>query len=164
MISYLFRGTTVVFVLFFALFVAVTNSQAQSIELATSDDHIVCWGMEPFWSLDHQGNAGEWRSYDSFGDVTQAVSGSFGVAGGAYGPIALWRGQAVEADGAGGADYVIIAEPAAISTPPSSVSRMQTRHMLAVGVDRRRISSTALGISSGFSLRRASWSGFSIRR
>ncbi|MBT5433423.1 MAG: hypothetical protein HOK83_07155, partial [Rhodospirillaceae bacterium] len=99
MISYLFRGTTVVFVLFFALFVAVTNSQAQSIELATSDDHIVCWGMEPFWSLDHQGNAGEWRSYDSFGDVTQAVSGSFGVAGGAYGPIALWRGQAVEADG-----------------------------------------------------------------
>jgi len=103
----LFRGSAVVL----ALFVAVAHGQAQSIELSMSDDHIVCWGAEPFWSLDHQDNAGEWRSYDSFGDITETVSGSFGVAGGAYEPIALWR---VQADGAGGADYVIIAEPAEI--------------------------------------------------
>jgi len=83
---------------------------AAAVDLAPTDERIVCWGTEPFWWLEHFEGQSTWRSYDAMGETDLAMEGRAGMAGAAYGPITLWQGAAPDGSG----DFVVVAEPADI--------------------------------------------------
>lgn len=93
------------------LLFAGSKTQAQTIDLEPFSGEAFCYGTEPFWSLDYADGQGRWSNYGSDGWLEFSLSGTFRVAGAAYGPIAVWRGNTGEPDAG---DYVIVAEPAEI--------------------------------------------------
>lgn len=60
-------------------------------------------------------------------------------------------------------NHVVTFSPALISLPLSTMSRVAVRRKWYTALETRKNSSTAQGISSGRSRRRASWSGLAIR-
>jgi uncharacterized membrane protein len=99
-----------------ALLLAGSKAQAQTIDLDPFSGQAFCGGTEPFWSLDYEDGEARWSSFGSDGWLEFPLSGTFRVAGAAYGPIAVWRGNSGE-EGEG--DYVLVAEPAEIEISES---------------------------------------------